>query len=93
MNHIQSLKRVMNTFVPITRFNLGEPSKIFDEVKENGVKIVLKNNVPACVLVEPEHNEEMVEMLEEYILFFEAEKHWHVKCRKQGFYLTSEGIK
>jgi antitoxin StbD len=35
---------------------------------------VLKNNVPACVLVKPERYEEMIEMLEDYALFFEAEK-------------------
>jgi antitoxin StbD len=74
MIHNPSLKSVMNSIVPITRFNRGEASKIFDEVSEIGVKIVLKNNVPACVLVNPERYEEMVEMLEDYALFFEAEK-------------------
>jgi antitoxin StbD len=64
----------MSSIVPISRFNRGEASKIFDEVSENGVKVVLKNNVPACVLVTPERYEEMVEMLEDYALFFEAEK-------------------
>lgn len=49
-------------------------SKIFDEVSENGVKVVLKNNVPVCVLVKLEGYEEMVEVLEDYALFFEAEK-------------------
>ena len=74
MNHHPSIKSVMNSIVPITRFNRGEASKIFEEVSENGVKVVLKNNVPACVLVKPERYDEMVEMLEDYALFFEAEK-------------------
>jgi PHD/YefM family antitoxin component YafN of YafNO toxin-antitoxin module len=64
----------MNSIVPITRFNRGEANKIFDEVSENGVKIVLKNNSPACVLVNPSRYEAMVEALEDYALFFEAEK-------------------
>ena len=64
----------MNSIVPITRFNRGEASKIFDEVKENGIKLVLKNNSPACVLVKPKLYEAMVEVLEDYALYFEAEK-------------------
>jgi len=64
----------MDAIVPITRFNRGEASKIFDEVNENGFKIVMKNNQPACVLVNPERYEAMVEMLEDYVLFFEAEQ-------------------
>lgn len=74
MNRTLTLKNFMNSIVPISRFNRGEASKIFDEVNETGVKIVLKNNVPACVLVDPQRYEEMIEMLEDYALFVEAEK-------------------
>jgi len=69
-----SIKDIMSTIVPISRFNRGEASKIFEEVNETGVKIVLKNNIPVGVIVEPEQYEAMVEMLEDYALFFEAEK-------------------
>jgi len=69
-----SIKEVMDTIVPITRFNRGEASKIFDEVDRVGVKVVLKNNAAACVLVQPERYDEMVEALEDYALFFEAER-------------------
>ena len=44
------LKTTMNMFVPISRFNKGEAGKIFKEVAEKGMKIVLKNNEPECVL-------------------------------------------
>ena len=33
---------MMKKIVPITRFNKGEASKIFDEVQKNGTKIVVK---------------------------------------------------
>jgi antitoxin StbD len=69
-----SVKDVMEAIVPITRFNRGEASKIFDEVNTRGAKVVLKNNMPVCVLVQPERYEEMVEALEDYALFFEAER-------------------
>ena len=38
------------------------------------MKIVLKNNVPVGVLIAPEQYEAMVEMLEDYALYIEAEK-------------------
>lgn len=49
---------IMRTFlgstVSISQFNRGLAGKIFDEVKKQGAKIVLKNNEPACVLLSPE---------------------------------------
>lgn len=33
----------------------------------------MKNNVPVCVLIRPERYDEMVEALEDYALYFEAE--------------------
>lgn len=69
-----SVKEVMDAIVPITRFNRGEANKIFDEVNAKGVKVVLKNNTAACVLVKPERYDEMIEALEDYALFFEAER-------------------
>lgn len=79
-----SMKNIMDSIVPITRFNRGEASKIFEEVSEYGFKVVLKNNAPACVLVQPDRYEAMVEALEDYALFFEAEK--RIKnADKEGF--------
>jgi PHD/YefM family antitoxin component YafN of YafNO toxin-antitoxin module len=69
-----SVKDILDSIVPITRFNRGEAGKIFDEVSETGFKIVLKNNSPACVLLEPERYEAMVDALEDYALYFEAER-------------------
>lgn len=69
-----SIREIINAIVPISRFNRGEANKIFDEVRSRGVKVVLKNNDPICVLVEPERYEAMVDSLEDYALFFEAER-------------------
>lgn len=70
----QDISSIMNSMVPITRFNQGEASKIFDEVDKSGYKIVVKNNKPACILVSPEKYEEMLELIEDAKLFMEAEK-------------------
>lgn len=68
-----SVKDVMEFIIPISRFNRGEANKIFAEVHKTGVKVVLKNNVRVGVLVDPEQYDEMVEMLEDYALYLEAE--------------------
>ena len=85
-----SVKNVMNSIIPITRFNRGEANRIFDEVAETGVKVVLKNNAPACVLVNPERYETMVDALEDYALFFEAEK--RVESAEKNGYLTERHV-
>ena len=69
-----SIRGAMNSLVPISRFNKGEANKIFEEVRETGFKIVLKNNSPACVLLTPEAYEQMLETIENYRLLVDAEK-------------------
>ena len=68
ITNVLALKNSLDSLVPISRFNKGEANKIFDEVKESGCKIVVKNNTPACVLLTPERYSEMVEMIEDQYL-------------------------
>lgn len=65
---------IKNSLVSISRFNRGEATKIFKEVDKVGVKYVLKNNEPISVLMSPSRYEEIMEALDDYMLFFEAEK-------------------
>ena len=65
---------IMRSIVPITRFNRGEANKIFDEVESSGMKIVVKNNKPACVLLSPQRYDEIMELLSDHIRLQEAEK-------------------
>lgn len=51
MNEIRGA--IENT-VPISMFNKGLAGKIFAEVRDRGPKVVMKNNVPECVLISPE---------------------------------------
>ena len=69
-----SILNIMNSMVPVSRFNKGEASKIFDEVESSGTKIVVKNNQPACVLLSPAQYESLMEMLSDSLLYTEAEK-------------------
>lgn len=83
---------VLNSIVPISRFNKGEAGKIFDEVNESGAKIVVKNNKPTCVLVTPEKYEEMMETIENYYLLEEAEKRMK-DAQESGFTSHDEIMK
>ena len=86
-----SIKNVMETIVPITRFNRGEAGKVFEEVSQYGVKVVVKNNVPACVLVKPEQYDAMMEALEDYALFVEAQKREEAHLKESD--LSSDATK
>ena len=43
--------KMLNSFVPISRFNKGEAGKIIEEVKRDGIKVIVKNNAPECVMI------------------------------------------
>lgn len=74
MLNIFSLNNTIDALIPITRFNRGEANKIFDEVKESGCKIVVKNNTPTCILLTPEKYREMTEIIEDQYLLALAEE-------------------
>ena len=85
-----TVSSVLNSLVSISRFNKGEANKIFEEVKEAGFKIVLKNNTPVCVLLKPEMYEQMLETIEEYRLLLEAER--RMENAKPEDFITQEKV-
>lgn len=58
------IKELTNKTVSISDFNRGLAGKIFEDVKTNGLKIVLKNNSPQCVLISPNDYNKLIEELE-----------------------------
>lgn len=65
---------ILDVLVPISRFNKGEANKIFDEVRLSGHKVVVKNNVPACILLSPESYQEMLDIIDDQYLLALTEK-------------------
>lgn len=61
-------QKVLHSFVPISRFNKGEAGKIISEVQDDGVKFVVRNNVPECVMLSLSVYERILEDLEDYEL-------------------------
>ena len=71
MNAVNSIN-ILNSIVPISRFNKGEANRIFTEVKNGGIRIVVKNNTPECVLISPKDYQALVERYEDALLMAEA---------------------
>lgn len=71
MNAVNSIN-ILNSIVPISRFNKGEANRIFTEVKNDGIRIVVKNNTPECVLISPKDYQALVEWYEDALLMAEA---------------------
>ncbi|WP_373264256.1 type II toxin-antitoxin system Phd/YefM family antitoxin [Hungatella hathewayi] len=57
-----NIRSALENTIPISQFNRGLAGKIFEEVKRYGAKVVMKNNVPECVLLSPE---EYIRLLDE----------------------------
>lgn len=69
MNNVLSL---IQNIVPVSRFNRGEATKIFDELKNSGPKVVIKNNAPVSVIMSPEEYARILEEHEDLELLLES---------------------
>ena len=72
MSLLVDSKRVLNSFIPITRFNSGETNKIINEVKREGVKFIVNDNRPECVLLSIEDYKKILDELEDSELLSSA---------------------
>lgn len=87
MNALNSVN-ILDSIVPISRFNKGEANKIFSDVKRFGTRVVVKNNVPECVLMSPQSYQTMIEEYENAILYAEAEK----RLTKSAKYISQKDV-
>ena len=84
------VSNLLDSIVPISRFNKGEANKIFDEVNSSGYKVVVKNNKPSCVLMSPQKYTEMMETLEDYQLYIEADK--RMKATSESDFISQDDV-
>ena len=63
---------VLDSLVPITQFNRGQASRIFDRLRDERQIIVLKNNQPAAIILSPEEYARFASLEEDYALLLEA---------------------
>ena len=63
---------VLQSMIPVSRFNKGEAGKIFDELSRDKTKIVVKNNVPVAVLLSPAEYTRIIEENKDNLLVAKA---------------------
>lgn len=51
---MNSVLNAITSTIPISLFNRGLAGKIFEEVKQYGAKVVMKNNTAECILLSPD---------------------------------------
>ena len=65
---------LLTRLIPITQFNRGQASRIFDRLRSEPELIVLKNNQPSAVILSPDEYTRLAEIEENYMLLLEATK-------------------
>ena len=63
---------ILDSLVPITQFNRGQASRIFDRLHTENRLIVIKNNQPAAIILSPSEFQRLNEIEEDYTLLLEA---------------------
>lgn len=66
--------KMMHAFVPISRFNKGEAGKIIEEVKQDGVRVIVKNNAPECVIITVEEYDSLMKLANTKISVFHTKE-------------------
>lgn len=66
--------KLLQSLVPISQFNRGQASHIFDRLRTEKQLIVLKNNQPSAVILSPEEYARLTEIEEDYLLLVEANR-------------------
>ena len=64
----------LHSLVSISQFSKGQATKVFDRLHEESRLIVLKNNIPAAVLLSPEEFSRLAEIEENYHLLLLAQE-------------------
>ena len=64
----------LTRLIPISQFNKGQASKIFDRLRSEPELIVLKNNQPSAVILAPDEYIRLTEIEEDYNLLIGSRK-------------------
>ena len=59
---------LLQSLVPISQFNKGQASKLFDRLHSERELIVLKNNQPSAIILSPEEYTRLTEIEADYFL-------------------------
>lgn len=57
---VPTAAKMMRAFVPISVLNKGGAGRVIEEVKRDGIRIIVKNNAPECVMISVEEYDNFV---------------------------------
>ena len=66
--------QTLRSLVSISQFSKGQATRVFDRLKNEPQLVVLKNNVPAAILLSPEEFSRLAEIEENYRLLTLAQE-------------------
>lgn len=69
---MDGLRGAIENTVSISQFNKGLAGRIFEDVKRNGAKVVMKNNMAECVLMSPQEYVRLMDEINDAKLLAEA---------------------
>ncbi len=78
------VQQLLKSFVPVTMFNRGKASQIFDRLHNENRLIVLKNNQPSAIILSPTEYDRLTEIEENYALMLEAQERLEKNAGKTG---------
>lgn len=64
----------LRSLVSISQFSKGQATQVFDRLKNEPQLVVLKNNVPAAILLSPDEFSRLAEIEENYRLMLLAQE-------------------
>ena len=64
----------LRSLVSISQFSKGQATQVFDRLKNEPQLVVLKNNVPAAILLSPDEFNRLAEIEENYRLLMFAQE-------------------
>ena len=86
----------LRSLVSISQFSKGQATQVFDRLKNEPQLVVLKNNVPAAILLSPAEFSRLMEMEENYRLLTLAQERLDgnnlAKARNESDVMKSLGI-
>ena len=80
-----TISETLDSLIPITMFNKGQASKIFDTLNTHKELIVLKNNIPSAVILSPSEYKRLSEIAEDYNLLLEAARRMAANEGKKSY--------
>lgn len=68
----------LRSLVSISQFSKGQATQVFDRLKNEPQLVVLKNNVPAAILLSPDEFSRLAEIEENYRRFCSRRSGWRI---------------